>query len=72
VAIYKITKIEYDKHRHDQEWGVHKVLLFEFEGGRYKCDMLGAAGLKEIMRFQQAKRKLKSDQLNLLGLPIDV
>ena len=70
--ITKITKVEYNKIRHDQEWGIHDVLLFEYDGDRYKCSTLGAPGLKEINRFQAAKRQLKRDQLNLLGFPIDV
>lgn len=72
MAIYKITKIEFDKIRHDQEWGIHDVLLFQYEGKRYKCSTTGAAGLKEIARFQKSMRDIKRDQLNLLGLPTDV
>lgn len=67
MAIYTITKKEFDKIRHDQKWGIHTSLLFEFEGKRYSCDTMGAAGLKEIARFQKAKRQIKNDQLDLLG-----
>jgi len=68
MAIFSITKKEFDQIRHDQEWGIHDFLLFEYEGKRYKCDTLGAAGLKEINRFQKIKKDLKRDQLNLLGM----
>ena len=68
MEIFLITKKEHDKIRHDQEWGIHKCLLFHFEGKYYKCMTMGAAGLKLIARFQKAKRDLKRDQLNLLGM----
>lgn len=69
MAIYKITKKEAKQIRHDQEWGIHNVLLFQYDGDQYKCDTTGAAGLKEINRFQKMKRDIKRDQLDLLGLP---
>lgn len=68
MEIFQITKKEYDKIRHDQEWGIHDCLLFKFEGKYYKCTKTGGAGLKAINRFQAAKRALKRDQLNLLGM----
>jgi hypothetical protein len=68
MEIFQITKKEHDKIRHDQEWGIHDCLLFQFEGKWYKCTTTGAAGLKAISRFQAAKRQLKRDQLNLLGM----
>lgn len=72
MAIYKITKKEFDQIKHDQQWGIHEALLFEFDGHRYKCNTIGAAGINEINRFQIAKRKLKRDQLDLLGFPDSV
>lgn len=67
--ISKISKKEHDKIKHDQTWGIHDYLLFTFERKRYKCDKTGAAGLKEVNRFIAAQRKIKSEQLDLLGIP---
>jgi hypothetical protein len=68
MEIFQITKKEYDKIRHDQEWGIHDCLLFKFESKYYKCTKTGGAGLKAIARFQKARRDIKRDQLNLLGM----
>lgn len=67
MAIYKITKKEFLSIKHDQDWGIHKCLIFKRNKDYLKCDTLGAAGLKEIARYHAAKAKLERDQLNLLG-----
>ncbi len=72
MAIYKITKKDFDKIKHDQEWGIHTCLVFKRGRDYLKCDTLGAAGLKEIARYHSAKAKIERDQvdmLDLLGLP---
>jgi len=68
MEIFQITKKEHDKIRHDQEWGIHDCLLFQYEGKLYKCTTTGAAGLKAINRYQAVRRKQKRDQLNLLEM----
>lgn len=72
MAIHKITKIEYDKIKHDQKWGVFNCLLFVYEGGRYKCDQVDAVGLKEIHQWRAKERKMKRDQLHLLKYYNDI
>lgn len=52
--------------------GFVPCLLFKLpDGTPYKCDIVGASGLKEIYKFQLEMKKLKSDreQMSLLGLP---
>jgi hypothetical protein len=68
MEIIQITKKEQDKIRHDQKWGLHECMLFEFDGKRYKCTKTGAAGVKAIYRFKKARKELKRNQLNLLGM----
>jgi len=71
MAIYLITKKEFDKIKHDQAWGVHECLLFERNKKYFKCDTMGGAGLAEISRYRAAKAKIEREtvQLDLLGLP---
>ena len=71
MAIYMITKKEFDKIKHDQAWGIHDCLLFERKKKYFKCDIPGAAGLKEIARYRATKAKIEREnvQLDLLGLP---
>ena len=68
MAIYVISKKEYEEIRHDQKWGIHNCLLFIFKKKRYKCNVMGPAGLKEINRFQHERIKIERDQLGLLGI----
>lgn len=71
MAIYTITKKEFDKIRHDQAWGIHDCLLFERKKKYFKCDTMGGAGLAEIVRYRAAKAKIEREtvQLDLLGIP---
>ena len=61
--IFQITQKEFKELENLQKNGFHQYLLFKLQDGTsYKCDTKGGAGLAEIMRFRNEKKRIKEQQ----------
>lgn len=67
--IYKISKKEFAQEKDRQKNRFHQCLLFTLPNGiTYKCDTMGASGLKEINNFRRKMKELEEDRKRLQDL----
>jgi hypothetical protein len=70
-VIHKITKKEYKRLEGLQKNKFYSDIIFKLkDGSTYRCDVLGAPGLKEIQQFRRVKKDIADRQLDLLGIPV--